>query len=177
VTHLAAILFDLGDTLMMEETEVFDSEDTTLRATLLPGAATLLRRLKKQGHRLALVCDARPDSPSNVLRQHRLLSIFEHMSISEVLGVQKPHPLMFSSALDALGVPRAQYGTVVMVGNNLERDMVGANRLGIIPIYIHWTDRRRSQPQSAEETPRHTVHSMAELGELIERIEARDQIQ
>ena len=168
---LKALLFDLGDTLMMEETETWDSESTTLTASLLPGAAALLRKLKRQGYRLALVCDARPDSPTNVLRQHRLLSIFEHMSISEVVGVEKPHPLMFTRALDALGICQSDYGSVIMVGNNLERDVVGANRLGLISVFMHWNDRRRSRPQSADESPRYTVQSIAELTALIDSLD------
>ena len=33
---------------------------------------------------------------------------------------------------------------VVMVGNNLERDIAGANRLGLISVFLHWTERRRT---------------------------------
>jgi putative hydrolase of the HAD superfamily len=54
-----------------------------------------------------------------------------------------------------------------MVGNNLERDVVGANRLGLISIFFHWNDRRRSQPLTAEEEPRYTVSSIRELVSLV----------
>jgi hypothetical protein len=56
---LAALLLDLGDTIMLEETEVKDDQGTTLRAELIPGMAEALRQLKTTGHRLALVADAR----------------------------------------------------------------------------------------------------------------------
>jgi len=70
--HLSALLFDLGDTIMIEESEVKDSEETTLQADLIPGMAEALRRFKAQGLRLAIVADSRPDTPPNVLRQHGL---------------------------------------------------------------------------------------------------------
>ena len=37
--HLSALLFDLGDTIMIEESEVKDAEETTLQADLIPGRA------------------------------------------------------------------------------------------------------------------------------------------
>jgi putative hydrolase of the HAD superfamily len=58
-----------------------------------------------------------------------------------------------------------------MVGNNLERDVVGANRLGLISIFFHWNDRRRSVPLTEEEQPDYTVSSAAELVALIEGLD------
>jgi FMN phosphatase YigB (HAD superfamily) len=166
--RIVALLFDLGDTLMIEESEVKDAEETTLRADLIPGAVEALRRFKDQGHILALVADARPDTPVNVLRQHNLYNLFDHLAISEVVGAEKPDALIFRDALDALGIPESDYGRVAMVGNNLERDIVGANRLGLVSVFFHWNDRRRSQPLTAEEEPRYTVSSIEELVSLVD---------
>jgi len=168
------LLFDLGDTIMDEGTEVKDAGGTTLAAELIPGMADALRSFKAAGHRLALVADARPDTPPNVLRQHGLLDLFETLAISEVVGaaagvasIDKPDPRIFRAALDALGIPECDYGRVIMVGNNLERDIVGANRLGLISVFFHRNERRRTQPLSVEETPRYTVTSVQELVELV----------
>jgi putative hydrolase of the HAD superfamily len=172
--HIIALLFDLGDTIMDEGTEVKDAEGTTTAAELIPGMADALRGFKAAGHRLAIVADSRPNTPPNVLRQHGLLDLFEHLAISEVVGaaagvasIDKPDPRIFRAALDALGIPERDYGRVVMVGNNLARDIVGANRLGLISIFFHWNERRRTQPLTAEETPRYTVSSARELVELV----------
>jgi putative hydrolase of the HAD superfamily len=135
--------------------------------------ADALRALKSQRYPLALVADSRPLTPPNVLRQHGLLDLFDCLAISEVVGAVKPDPQIFCVALDALHIAPADYGRVVMVGNNLERDIVGANRLGLISVYFHWNDRRRSQPLSAEEEPRHTVSTAQELVSLIERLESQ----
>ncbi len=175
--RIAALFFDLGDTIMDEGTEEKDATGTTLRAALIPGMADALRRFKAAGYRLALVADSRPETPTNVLRQHGLLDLFEALAISEVIGpalgtsaVEKPDPRIFRVALDALRIPERDYGRVVMVGNNLERDIVGANRLGLISVFFHWTERRRTTPLTAEETPRYTVTSAQELATLIERL-------
>jgi len=168
---VAALLFDLGDTIMAEESEVKDAEGMTLRAELVPGMAEALRRLAAAGHRLALVADSRPHTPENVLRQHGLYELFETLAVSEVAGASKPDPGLFRLALDALGIADADYGSVVMVGNNLERDVAGANRLGLISVFFHCNDRRRTQPLTADEVPRYTVTSAGELGDLIARLE------
>ena len=168
---LVALLFDLGDTIMIEESEIKDAAGTTVQADLLPGADEMLRRFKAQGHTLGLVADSRPDTPINVLRQHGLLELFDSLTISEVAGASKPDPAIFRAALEELGIPESDYGRVVMVGNNLERDIVGANRLGLVSVYFCWNDRRRSQPLTGEERPQYTVTSMAELVALIEQLD------
>jgi putative hydrolase of the HAD superfamily len=168
---LRALLFDLGDTIMIEETELKDAEGTTQQADLIPGMDEALRGFVARGHRLALVADSRPNTPPNVLRQHGLLELFETLAISENVGVEKPDTRIFSAALDALEIAPADHRRVVMVGNNLERDIVGANRLGLISVFFHWNDRRRSEPLAEEEEPDHTITNAAELVALIERLE------
>lgn len=41
----------------------------------------------------------------------------------------------------------------------------------MISVFLHWNDRRRSTPQSAEETPAYTVHSIEDLTALIDRLD------
>jgi len=171
--RIIALLFDLGDTLMVEESEVKDAEGTTLRADLIPGMAEALRWFKEQGYGLALVADSRPNTPINVLQQHGLHHLFDYLAISEVVGVEKPAAPIFQVALEALHIPGSDYDRVAMVGNNLERDVVGANRLGLISIFFHGNDRRRSQPLTAEEEPRYKVSSAQELVSLITHLNAK----
>jgi FMN phosphatase YigB (HAD superfamily) len=164
---IRALLFDLGDTLIVEESEVKDALGTTLQADLVPGMAEALPYFKASGYPLALVADSHPATPANVLRQHKLHDLFDYLAISEVVGAQKPQPLIFQTALLALGIPESDYGRVVMIGNNLERDVVGANSLGLISVFFHWNDRRRSRPLRVEERPRYVASSAQELVSLI----------
>ena len=169
--QLAALFFDLGDTIMMEETEVKDDALTTQHADLIPGMAQALRDLKTQGHRLAIVADARPGTPVNVLRQHGLLDLFDFLAVSESVGCEKPDPRIFRAAFEALNLSPKDYARTVMVGNNLERDIAGANRLGMISIFYHWNERRRTQPLTAEEQPRHTIKNPDELLAVIAELD------
>ncbi len=170
--NVRALLFDLGDTLMWETSEVKDENGTTISADLPLGAADLIRRLRDEGYWLAIVADSMPRTPVNVLEQHGLLELFDAIIISRLVGVAKPDPKIFLAALYAIGVGRSEYPRVYMIGNNLEKDIVGANGVGIGSIFIHPSDRRRGIPERNEETPTYRVQSIAELSELIDRLDS-----
>lgn len=164
---LVALFFDLGDTIMDEGTEVKDAELTTQHADLIPGMGDALRWCKARVGKLALVADTRPGTAVNVLAQHQLTDLFDYQAISEIVGVEKPDPLLFQVALDALEIAPQDYGRVAMVGNNLERDVAGAKRLGLLTIFLHWNERRRTTPFTPDEMPDYTVHNAAEFVALV----------
>ena len=159
MARLAAILFDLGDTIMQEVTEDKDETETTQTADLFPGMAELLRSLAAAGYPLGLVADTRPGTYRNVLLQHNLLHLFGAFAISEELGTRKPDALMFRHALAGLGLGDADAAAVAMVGNNLARDVRGANAAGLISVWLRWNTRYPVVPAGPEETPRFTVAS------------------
>jgi HAD superfamily hydrolase (TIGR01549 family) len=160
---MQTILFDSGDTLIDEGTQVRDADGIVLSADLIPGADTLLHELKRRGIRLGLVADGHAATFRNILNQHGLYDLFEAHAISELVGVDKPHPAMFRTALDAMGIAPADYGMVMMVGNNLERDVKGANALGLVSVWIDWAPRRSKVPADASEVPQITIKTPLEL--------------
>ncbi len=168
--QLAAILFDLGDVIMREETEVRDEAGNTLRADLVDGMADALRTIKARGHKFGLVADTRSRTAWNVLHQHNLYDLFNTFAISEEVGCEKPDPRIFRVALDALSILPEDYSLVAMVGNNLVRDVRGANRLGLISIWFHWNDRYLPDPDFVD-TPSVEVCNARELLAEIDRLE------
>jgi HAD superfamily hydrolase (TIGR01549 family) len=173
VRPIAAILCDLGDVLVDEETQVWDEETgLVLRAELVPGMVEVLRQLKARGYRLGAVSDGQVEGARRILHQHGLeQGLFDTIVISEAVGVQKPDRRIFRAALDALDVAPADYGRVLMVGNNLARDVLGANAAGLISVWFHWNDRYPTQPDDDLETPAYTVTLPPELLALVERLE------
>jgi putative hydrolase of the HAD superfamily len=168
---LRAICFDFGDTLADEATEEKDAAGVTLRAELIPGAAELLRELKRRGYTLALVADGYPGTYHNVLAQHAIYDCFDAFAISEEIGVCKPDARMFSHALALLGIPPSEYAQTMMVGNHLERDVKGANQLGMISVWLDWAPRRAKIPADDLERPRYTIRMPHELLAVIDEIE------
>ena len=166
------VLFDCGDTLVDEATEVKDPRGATLRADLIPGAAEAVRELHRRGYRIGLVADGFTDTFRNVLTQHGLGDLFAAMAISEEVGVMKPDPRMFRAALEAMGVPESDYRRVVMVGNHLGRDIKGANELGLVSVWLRWSPRRSKVPADAGEVPAYAIDTPMELLDLLDRLEA-----
>jgi HAD superfamily hydrolase (TIGR01549 family) len=171
--HILAICFDCGDTLVDEATEVKDEYEVTQRAELIPGAAEVVRTLKRRGYRLALVADGPTGTFRNVLPVYGLWELFDAFAISAEVGVEKPDARMFHTALEALQISPADHGRVLMVGNNLARDIKGANALGILSVWLDWAPRRPKIPADASETPHYTIKEPLQLLALIDELERR----
>ena len=172
MTHkILAICLDCGDTLINEATEDKNEQGISMRADLIPGADKLVLALKERGYTLALVADGDVETFENNLRPYDLYDLFDAYAISEILGVLKPNALMFKTALNELDIDTNDYTKVVMVGNNLERDIKGANALGIISVWIDWSPRRSKIPADATEVPQYTIKTPMELLDVLETIE------
>ncbi|HET9222536.1 MAG TPA: HAD-IA family hydrolase, partial [Roseiflexaceae bacterium] len=169
--RLLAICLDCGDTLVDEATEIKDASEATLRATLIPGAAELLHELARRGYRLALVADGPAATFTNGLTQHRLYDYFDAFAISDHLGCEKPDRRLFVHALDQLSIGPDDYGRTLMVGNNLARDIKGANALGMISVWLDWAPRRPKLPADESEVPQYTIKQPLELLRVIDQIE------
>lgn len=171
--HILAICLDSGDTLVDEGTEIKDEHEVVLRGELIPGAADLVRELKRRGYTIALVADGPAGSFDNLYHQHDLYDCFDVFAISSEVGVEKPDARMFKCALDQLGIAPQQYGQTLMVGNNLARDIKGANALGIISVWLDWAPRRAKVPADASEAPQYTIKQPLELLGLVEDLERK----
>ena len=169
--HILAICIDCGDTFADESTEVKDERGVTLKADLIPGAADMVRAIKKLGYPLALVADGPTGTFENILTQHDLYDLFDVFSISQQVGANKPNARMFTNVLDQLGIAKIDYPRVVMVGNNLERDIKGANALGLISVFLSWSNKRTHTPADETEIPQYTIKTPAELLSLLDNMD------
>lgn len=172
VPHLSAVFLDCGDTLVDEASEIkLPDSEVVIEAALIPGAGETVRELAAAGFRLALVADGPRETFENVLGHHGLWEHFEAHVISGDVGELKPSPKMFAAAFSALGLSEEMRGRTVMVGNNLERDILGANRFGLISVFLAWSTRRSHRPGTRAERPLLTIRQISGLPELLERIE------
>lgn len=170
---LEAIFLDCGDTLIDEGTEEKDENGTVQYAEQIPNAKELLKGLKQQGYRVALVADGSVESFKNIFEQHDFNPYFEVQTISENVGVHKPDAQMFETAINELALEREKlnYEYIVMVGNNLERDIKGANLLGMTTVWLDWAPRRSKIPADASEVPNFTIKNPLDLLESLAHFE------
>lgn len=78
---------------------------------------------------------------------------------------------MFVTALDALGIPTEDYERTVMVGNRLDRDVRGANDLGMVSVWLDWSGRYSGGAERESEVPNYTIHMPMELLEVMGELE------
>lgn len=173
MTEKRLIIFtDVGDTIIDEQTEVRKVPcGVVYRADCIPGARETLLELYRQGYTLVLVADGLTESFRNTMKGNGLEHVFSAWVVSEPLRVEKPHPLMFETAFRKLGLTEADKGRVIMVGNNLARDVAGANRFGIASVHMGWSNRYPLMASTPEEEPTYRIASPDQLLPLAEHLE------
>lgn len=170
--NFAAIFLDCGDTLINERTEVkLPGSEVVISAELIPGAREMLDALKELGHRLILVADGPRQTFVNMLKHHKIWDHFDAHIISEDIGAHKPDARMFDAALIAAGLTRDDAWRTVMVGNNLSRDIRGANALGISSVFMAWSTLRTHEPADATELAHYRIDRPDQLPDLLKRLE------
>lgn len=173
LVHRNLIVFtDCGDTIVDESTQIISKEGDVLRADLIESAGETLTALYNSGYRIALVADGRTVSFSNIFRELGLGYLFEAWVISEEVGVEKPHSAMFETAMERMGLTHQDKKRIVMVGNNIKRDVLGANRMGMISVLLHFSPRYCMEPEGPEEEPDYRIAMPEELLGLFKRLEA-----
>lgn len=166
------IFTDSGDTLIDEGSEVRKVEGGVVyEAEFIPGAEETVRELKARGYRIALVADGLKESFDRVYAQHRMEDIFDKRAVSETVGEEKPSAKMFETAMELMGLKEEDKKRIIMVGNNIKRDIVGANRFGIHSVLMAWSPRYCMVPETEEETPEYRIEEPAQLLELVEKLE------
>ena len=170
--HRVILFTDIGDTIIDEGTEIRDVPGGVVhRADCLPGAKETMLALYAQGYTIAMVADGLVQSFHNTMTQHGLGHIFAAKAISEAVGAEKPDARMFQAAMDQLGLTEADKPRILMIGNNLARDIAGANAFGIRSAFLRWSPRYRHTWESAAETPDYVLDAPDELPALLERLE------
>lgn len=167
------IFTDSGDTIIDESTQVYDERGIVTKAAFIPGAGEMLRELKEEGYRIALVADGEWESFQNVYRQNGLGYCFEEWIVSEVVGEQKPARSMFDTAMEKMKLTDSDKPFIVMIGNNLKKDVAGANRYGITSVWLDWSPRYFHSVEQADWQPDYTVRTPEELKGLIGELEEK----
>jgi FMN phosphatase YigB (HAD superfamily) len=130
---------------------------------LLDGALELLSHLQIQRLKLGLVTDNEsPCFHSGLLEKYDLTHYFHSIVASYMLGVRKPHHLMFARCLEALHMkPR----DAVFIGDRLIHDVFGAQNAGLPCIWL-------SSGMNTHNTVRPTwvVHSITDVANIIDSL-------
>jgi putative hydrolase of the HAD superfamily len=128
------VVFDWGDTLM----RVLDFQGVMAhwpQVEMVPGADAALRQLN--GRLVCCVASNAGDSDAELmglaLARVGLRGYFDYLWTSRELGASKPHPDFFRAVLDKL---KLRPGECVMVGDDYDKDIVGARLVGMRTVWL-----------------------------------------
>ena len=161
---IKAVCFDLGDTLVAEETVIHDSSGRATTADVIVGAFEVLAAIRKEGYRIGMIANGDSTGAQNIINSTGLQGHFDAIVISEEVGIEKPCRGIFEVALAKLGVKAEN---VVMVGNRIDADILGANRLGMKSVWFKWNARYSDTVESSQEKPDFTINSLFQLPVLL----------
>ena len=131
-----ALLFDWGNTLMEDIPGFSGPMAGWPRVAVIPGVPETLAGLKP-AWRLAMATNAADSDEPDIraaLRRAALDPLIDEIYCFRRLGCKKPSPEFFLAVLADLGLPA---GRVVMVGDSLEGDILGAVRAGLRAVWFH----------------------------------------
>jgi putative hydrolase of the HAD superfamily len=153
---IRVVLFDWGDTLMVDDGQAGRMVDWP-RVAALPGAAETLAALHGR-FRLCVATNADDSGADKVmaaLGRAGLARFIDRVFSSRDLGVRKPDPTYFAAVLDALRADAAERGEpplsaeeVVMVGDSYENDVAGAMAAGLRAVWFNPTRVAPSSPRN-----------------------------
>ncbi|NOH62552.1 pyrimidine 5'-nucleotidase [Vibrio sp. RE88] len=128
--------------------------------TLLPGAKELMEALQGKA-KLGIITNGFTELQAIRLERTGMTDYFEHVIISEEVGIAKPDAGIFSHALEKMGNPCKS--KVLMVGDNPHSDILGGINFGIETCWLNTT--QEDEVEGIE--PNYTVESLLELKSIL----------
>ena len=128
-----------------------------------PATIDILAKLQATGTKLGLISNTfvPPEILDDQLAQERILSFFPVRVYSCDVAYMKPDERIFREALFRLGVQAAE---AMFIGDSPVLDVRGANRMGMISVWI-----RRRLPADRRYSARHEIRELTELSPIVER--------
>jgi FMN phosphatase YigB (HAD superfamily) len=165
---LKAVIFDFGHTIMREDS-CADPRLENCPTELMPGAREAIEtiRLPKgiwANTRVATAADIR-----RWLERAGLDHQIRWVAASFELGCRKPDPEFFTRALATSGLESTE---VLFVGNQLDTDIMGADRAGIQSVYLAGPAYRSADERGTQEAkPTFTIETLFELPALVSSVQ------
>ena len=141
------------------------------KVKLVPYCLYVLCWLKKRNFKLALINNGHPAKTNEVLRKFDLRKFFDIVVTSGEVGYEKCTGIPFKVALEKLNLSPRE---VIMVGDRIDEDVVGAKKVGIIAVkfnFGYWKNRWYGKKVK----PDFVINSLKELIPLIKNLNSRDQ--
>lgn len=128
---------------------------------LMPYAREALEYLRPR-YRLYILSNGFTELQARKMQSAGIVHYFDGVVLSEDIGVNKPNPAIFKHALRVAGVNAAE---ALMIGDNFEVDIEGAQRVGIDQVYYDVAHLALSEKHHSP--PTYTIDSLLELKDIL----------
>ena len=148
---------DVTEPFCLEMSDKF-LEFCSSKPGVVEGAHELMEYLKHQGYRMHMCSNGFHEVQYKKLAACGLKDYFDTIILSEDAGANKPSMQYFDYALRQSG---ADIATTIMIGDNLQTDIMGANRAGLDTILFN---RWGIDPSPV---PTHTVETLRDIMKIL----------
>ena len=148
---------EITEALCLEMSDRF-LEYCATKSGVVEGAHELMDYLKGRGYRMHMTSNGFHEVQYKKLAASGLRNYFDTIILSEDAGANKPSKAFFDYALAKSG---ASVDTTMMIGDNLQTDIIGARDMGLDTILFN----RWDIPPS--DIPTHTVAALREIMQIL----------
>ena len=124
------------------------------KTTLVDGAIDLLSYLKSKKYHLYIITNGFTHIQNIKMRESGLQVYFEQLFTSDKVGANKPNRRMFEHAVKTVNAKKSES---LMIGDDLQVDILGAKNFGIDQVYFN------PQKLMHNEIPTYEISSLPEL--------------
>lgn len=138
----------------------------TKKAYLNPHVDALptLLKLRESGFKIGVVTDGVPVKQWEKLLRLGLGDFFHTVVVAEIPAQQKPNPTPFMKACENLGVKPVD---CAFIGDRLDKDILGANLVGMASIRILRGRFKDDKPKIKDETPKYEIKKLSEIINIV----------
>lgn len=138
--------------------------------TLEEDTLSTLQKLEEDGYRMGLISNAGDDQDVQQLaRRFGIAQYFDFILTSAACSYRKPHKRIFELALSNWYFLPAE---AVMVGDNLDADVRGAQNVGLFAVWLSRRAGERTEDQLSIQ-PDASLSSLSELPAFLDRLQVQ----
>jgi putative hydrolase of the HAD superfamily len=153
--------FNINDNNIVKQFESKYLLKVPTKNNLFPHTIETLKYLVNKDYQLSIITNGFEEIQYKKMENTNIKHFFKHIIISEKVGVKKPAPKIFDYALKKC---KASKSNSLMIGDDLESDIVGAANFGIDQVFYN-PEKTKTQKQFIK--PTYTISEITELTKIL----------
>lgn len=145
--------FGLSEDVIPHQFEIDYVNICPTKTNLFEGTHEVLSELKKK-YKLHIITNGFYESQAMKMERTNIRQYFDQIFISEVIGLYKPDIALFNHAMS---VVNSNANNVLMIGDSLEADILGARNAGIDQVFFN------PYKSDHDELVTHEIEKLSEL--------------